>query len=66
MADGSIFRQPAPCGENPHGPMDTWKDLVEIQIFFRDFHECPIFLAKGKDYFTSDFNHFLQDPLGIH
>ena len=34
MADGSIFRQPAPCGENPHGPMDTWKDLVEIQIFF--------------------------------
>lgn len=22
MADASIFRQPTPCGENPHGPMD--------------------------------------------
>ena len=31
-----------------------WKS----SMFFRDFHECPIFLAKGKDYFTSDFNPF--------
>ena len=51
MADGSIFRQPAPCGENPHGPMDTWKDLVEIQIFFSGFPWVSNLFGQGQGLF---------------